>query len=145
MPIAQWLKTRKIKTSTPTTIGLPDPNERQNNKEAMILDCKFRSWNSPANFPCSTKKKKKKTRQLQLCRWWAMSEIFKTCGLKNGVANAAQHMTNDLVRNVAHVKNIKDQYNRLRRALDMITNFISKFWKEKKLLYVPFVNNRIII
>lgn len=39
MPIAQWLKTGKIKTSTPTTIGLPDPNERQN------------------HFPCSTTKK----------------------------------------------------------------------------------------
>lgn len=54
-------------------------------------------------------------------------EKFQNWRLKNGVANAAQHMTNDLVRNVAHVKNIKDQYNRLRRALDMITNFISKF------------------
>lgn len=54
-------------------------------------------------------------------------EKFQNWRLKNGVANAAQHMTNDLVRNVAHVRSIRDQYNRMRRASDMITNLISKF------------------
>lgn len=137
MSIAQWLKTGKINTSTPTTIGMPDPNETQNNQEAMNLECANSAVetlidDSPANSPCSTQEKENAEtttismmgNERKLQNW-----PFKTAWLKRH-----KKTPKDLCRNVVEstVRGIRDQYNRMRRAcVCMIMIFISKSLKIK--------------